>query len=122
MVNSVDPDEMAHNEPSHLGLNCLQKYLYWSTGLKGLRTDTRSGRQLLSKEFASLTKAYFFSFQNRPHFSWCLPSSFSTEHYEAVPVLQFFVRVPVASYVTFVLSFFVPHFFLLLVPRESCAS
>ena len=25
MSNSVDPDETAHNEPSHLDLRCLQK-------------------------------------------------------------------------------------------------
>ena len=25
MSNSVDPDEMAHYEPSHLDLHCLQK-------------------------------------------------------------------------------------------------
>ena len=25
MSNSVDPDETAHNEPSHLNLRCLQK-------------------------------------------------------------------------------------------------
>ena len=30
MANSVDPDETAHYEPSHLGLHCLQRYLYWS--------------------------------------------------------------------------------------------
>ena len=28
MANSVDPDEMAHYEPSHLDLHCLQRYLY----------------------------------------------------------------------------------------------
>ena len=25
MANSVDPDEMAHNEPSHLDLHCLHR-------------------------------------------------------------------------------------------------
>ena len=34
MANSVDPDETAHYEPSHLDLHCLQKYLYWSIGMK----------------------------------------------------------------------------------------
>ena len=37
MPNSVDPDETAHYEPSHLDLHCLQSYLYWSAGMKGLR-------------------------------------------------------------------------------------
>ena len=34
MANSVDPDETARNEPSHLDLYCLQRYLYWSVGMK----------------------------------------------------------------------------------------
>ena len=32
LANSVDPDEMAHYD-----LHCLHRYLYWFTGLKGLR-------------------------------------------------------------------------------------
>ena len=36
LANSVDPDEMAHDELSHLDLYCLHTYLYWPTGLKGL--------------------------------------------------------------------------------------
>ena len=36
MTNSVDPDETAHDEPSHLDLHGLQKYLYWSAGMEGL--------------------------------------------------------------------------------------
>ena len=31
MSNSVDPDETAHYEPSHLDLRCLQKSLVLST-------------------------------------------------------------------------------------------
>ena len=37
MANRLDLDVMAHDEQSHLDLHCLQKYLSWSTGLKGLR-------------------------------------------------------------------------------------
>ena len=33
--NSVDPDEMAHYEPSHQDLHCLQSI--WSSGLKRLK-------------------------------------------------------------------------------------
>ena len=36
MANSVDPDEMAHYEPSHLDLQCLQWYMFCSAGLKEL--------------------------------------------------------------------------------------
>ena len=34
MTNSVDPDEMAHYEPSHLDLHCLQRFLFCSARLK----------------------------------------------------------------------------------------
>ena len=37
MATSVDPDETAHNEPSHQDLYCSHKYLVWSAGLKWLR-------------------------------------------------------------------------------------
>ena len=36
MANSVDPDETAHYEPSHLDLHCLTCYWFWSAGLKVL--------------------------------------------------------------------------------------
>ena len=29
MADRVDPDETARNEPSHLDLHCLQKYVCW---------------------------------------------------------------------------------------------
>ena len=34
MSSSVDPDEMAHYEPSHQGLHCLQNHQFCSTGLE----------------------------------------------------------------------------------------
>ena len=37
MANIVDPDETARYEPSHLDLHCLQRYVFWSTGLKELQ-------------------------------------------------------------------------------------
>ena len=33
MANSVDPDETARKEPSHLDLYGLHRYLAWSIGL-----------------------------------------------------------------------------------------
>ena len=36
MANSVDPLRRLHQEPSYLDLDYLQKYLPWSTRLKGL--------------------------------------------------------------------------------------
>ena len=35
MENSVDPDETAYYELSHLDLHCLHKIWFWSAGLKG---------------------------------------------------------------------------------------
>ena len=35
MANSVDPDETARDEPSHLDLHCLNRHLFLSAGLKG---------------------------------------------------------------------------------------
>ena len=43
MANSVDPDETAHYEPSHLDLNCLQSHQYWSVGVKGFIYEQNSG-------------------------------------------------------------------------------
>ena len=37
MANSVDPDEMARDESSHLELHCLLRHLCWSAVLKELR-------------------------------------------------------------------------------------
>ena len=39
MANSVDPDDTAR-EPSHLDLRCLQIYLLWFAGIKGLSDVT----------------------------------------------------------------------------------
>ena len=38
LTNSVDPDETARKEPSHLDLHGLQRCPCWSAGLKGIRT------------------------------------------------------------------------------------
>ena len=35
-ANSVDPDETAHYQPSHIDLRCLHKYLIWFTRRKRL--------------------------------------------------------------------------------------
>ena len=39
IANSVDPDETARYEPSHLDLHRLHRHLFWSAGLKGLDND-----------------------------------------------------------------------------------
>ena len=36
MSDSIDPDETAHDEPSHLGLCCLQKPIIMSLAVKEL--------------------------------------------------------------------------------------
>ena len=37
MTNSLDLDETAHYEPSHMDIHFLQKYLFYSPELKGLK-------------------------------------------------------------------------------------
>ena len=53
---SVDPDETARYEPSHLYLHCLQWYLYWSVGLKELKSCSMFDTEILTfylvKKFA----------------------------------------------------------------------
>ena len=50
MTNSVDPDETARYEPSHLDLYCLHRYLFWSARLKGLKgINTLSREETLPK-------------------------------------------------------------------------
>ena len=39
MANSAGPDETAHYELSDLHLHCLQRYLVWFAGMKGLLFD-----------------------------------------------------------------------------------
>ena len=38
MTNSVDPDETAHDEPSHQDLHCLHKYLVSSVWIERVKT------------------------------------------------------------------------------------
>ena len=38
-ANSVDPDETAHYEPSHLDLHCLKRFVYLSAGMRELNKN-----------------------------------------------------------------------------------
>ena len=42
MANSVDLDETAHYELSHLDPHCLQRYLFWSAGMKRLTKPNKN--------------------------------------------------------------------------------
>ena len=59
MANSVDPDEMAHDEPSHLDLHFLQKNLCRSAGLKGLNLSEMIN--VMHNECMSLTGSFVIS-------------------------------------------------------------
>ena len=50
MSNSVDPDETAHTEPSHLDLCCLQKSIIIACGSKRINyhKDTSATRIMVS--------------------------------------------------------------------------
>ena len=45
MSNSVDPDETAHHEPSHLDLCCLQKPLIIAYGSEGVNMKSESDEE-----------------------------------------------------------------------------
>ena len=47
MENYVDPVETAHYKLFHLDLHCLQRYMYWSTGMKGLKWQHKSELYLI---------------------------------------------------------------------------
>ena len=61
MANSVDPDEMARYEPSHLGLHYLHRPLCWSAVLNGLREIKLlgSGKLFFLFLFGSLLKRIY---------------------------------------------------------------
>ena len=61
MANNEDPDETAHYEPSHLDLLCLQKYVSWSTGLKGLTLKA----PITTAADDSLKFFFFFNFSKK---------------------------------------------------------
>ena len=47
MSNSEDPDEMAHDEPSHLDLCCLQKPINIAYGSERVNSETRPEKEAL---------------------------------------------------------------------------
>ena len=50
MSNSVDPDETAHNEPSHLDLHCLQKPITMACGNERVERSTFKNKIFTPKE------------------------------------------------------------------------
>ena len=56
MANSVDPDETAHYERSHLDLHCLQRYQCWPAGMKGFIPS------MLGNNFGRQHRQIFFLF------------------------------------------------------------
>ena len=49
MSNSVDPDETAHYEPSHLDLRCLQKPIVIAYGSERVKRDGSSKKYIRVK-------------------------------------------------------------------------
>ena len=56
--NSVDPDETARHEPSHLDLHCLQMYLFLSIGLKELKGQSSYNAEMKEMKKYSLKQGY----------------------------------------------------------------
>ena len=57
IANSVDPDETARYEPSHLVLHCLQKYMFRCAGFKELTHSLLSAANVNVKYFSYLSFA-----------------------------------------------------------------
>ena len=79
MANSVDPDETARNEPSHLDLRCLHRYWFWSVefekvqvGIKGQLSEFyfilngKAQLKLLSKWLSKKHFDIFSHHENTP--------------------------------------------------------
>ena len=64
-ANSVDADEMAHYEASHLHLHCLQRYLFGSTGLKELNKNRFDLLTLTTKHTIHMKWQALFSLKNK---------------------------------------------------------
>ena len=79
MANSVDPDETARYEPSHLDLHCLHMYMFGLQGWKGLtslaKTEMLSSiKQTLQVE--QIWKHYFKGANFGPLWTWwCVSKS-----------------------------------------------
>ena len=58
MVNSVDPGETALYESSHPTIHRLQRYLYWSAGMKVLTDSKRKDIYSISKLFIVKRNVY----------------------------------------------------------------
>ena len=68
MANSVELDETARNESSHLDLHYLQRYIYWSAEMKLLKTicDKRKNVSILLKISATQRSAFLNSTNEAP--------------------------------------------------------
>ena len=65
MSNSVDPDETAHYEPSHLDLHCLQKPVIIDCGSVRINSDVASMKLILfSLESLPKNRGYTFKGKN----------------------------------------------------------
>ena len=65
MSNSVDPDEMAHYEPSHLDLHCLQKTIIIACGSERVKPVFVTGNRILNSDVVANYK-YMHSLHRGP--------------------------------------------------------
>ena len=61
MANSLDPDKMAHDEPSHRDVHCLHRYWFLSAALKGLSMAMNNSKILLLRPLEIKTTQLFDS-------------------------------------------------------------
>ena len=60
MANSVDPDETARYEPSHLELHCLHRYMFWSARQPEGLTPGMQGKKFIRRNFWIFVVVFFF--------------------------------------------------------------
>ena len=64
MSNSVDPDETAHDGPSHLDLCCLQKHIFITCGSERVNKNNDFPKSKLFLRFKHSHKKKCFIIQN----------------------------------------------------------
>ena len=78
LANSVDPDETARYEPSHLDLHCLQRRLYWPTWMEGLTFYNILGGRLKQSHVKTIyTEVHYSSIACLPLFGYSGQASLS---------------------------------------------
>ena len=101
MANSVDPDETAHYEPSHLDLHCLHRYWFWSAGLKWFNTSFQ-GLDNGSRKIVDNTAVYEKKLQQMSRKRYCTITEHSLLYFRYISESRFLLYTEEVNLQTFV--------------------